>query len=75
MVTVKEEKEKLKTKRTETGKYFYDLSKASFSITVLGNMALAIKDNNFSPIIIEGTISGIIFSALLFFIGYKILNK
>ena len=45
---IKEDKrEKEKTKRTETGKYFYDLSKASFSITALGNMALAIKDNNF----------------------------
>ena len=45
MVTQKEEKEKTKTKRTETGKYFYDLSKATFSITVLGDVALAIKDN------------------------------
>lgn len=44
MDTKNERKEKERTKRSETGKYFYDLSKASFSITVLGNLALIFKD-------------------------------
>lgn len=75
MVTVKEERDKTKTKRTETGKYFYDLSKATFSITVLGNMALAIKDGNFADSVVYGTVAGLLFSVGLFICGYKILNK
>lgn len=75
MVTQKEEKEKTKTKRIETGKYFYDLSKATFSITVLGSMALAIKDSIFKVSVLYGTAIGLLFSVALFITGYKILNK
>lgn len=75
MVAQKEEKEKTRTKRTETGKYFYDLSKATFSITVLGNMALAVKDGRFTDSVIYGTAAGLLFSVGLFISGYKILNK
>lgn len=75
MVTIKEEREKTKTKRTETGKYFYDLSKATFSITVLGSMALAIKDSIFKDSVLYGTAIGLLFSVALFMTGYKILNK
>ena len=75
MVTQKEEKEKTKTKRTKTGKYFYDLSKATFSITVLGDVALAIKDNCFTDSLIYGMATGLLMSSFLFFIGYKILNR
>ena len=38
MDTKNERKEKERTKRTETGKFFYDLSKTSFSITFLGSL-------------------------------------
>lgn len=39
MVTPKEQKEKRKISRQETGKLFYDLCKATFTVTVLGNLA------------------------------------
>ena len=39
MVTsTKEQKEKKKISRQETGKLFYDLCKATFTVTVLGNL-------------------------------------
>ena len=75
MVTVKEEKEKLKTKRTETGKFFYDLSKASFSITVLTNIAFMFKEEHISSYMVGGAMFGAVLSTLFFIIGYRILNK
>lgn len=68
-------KEKEKTKRTETAKYFYDLSKASFSITVLGNLALIFKDGALTLMSIFGTILGLIMTVGFFIVGNKILNK
>ena len=68
-------RKKTKTKRTETGKCFYDLSKATFSITVLGDVALAIKDNYFTDSLIYGMATGLLMSSFLFFIGYKILDR
>lgn len=75
MVTQKEEKEKQKISRTETGKFFYDLSKATFSITVLGSIANIIKTNEIQSFTIWAAVSGIIASAMFFTIGYKILNR
>lgn len=71
----RDEKEKEKTKKTETGKFFYDLSKASFSITVLTNMAFMFKEGTFSPTMIGGAILGVLLSIIFFIIGYRILNK
>ena len=68
-------KENQKTKRTETAKYFYDLSKASFSITVLGNLALIFKDGALTLMSIFGTILGLIMTVGFFIVGNKILNK
>lgn len=70
-----EKKEKEKTKKIETAKYFYELSKATFSITFLGSLALIFKDGTMTTSIIIGAISGIIMSIVFFSIGYKILNK
>ena len=73
---IKEDKrDKEKTKRTETGKYFYDLSKASFSITVLTNIAFMFKEEHISSYMVGGAMFGAILSALFFTIGYRILNK
>ncbi len=71
----RDEKDKEKTKRVETAKYFYDLSKASFSITVLGNLALIFKDGTLTTTSILGTILGLIMTAGFFIVGNKILNK
>ena len=68
-------KEKEKTKRTATAKYLYDLSKASFSITVLGNLALIFKDGALTLMSIFGTILGLIMTVGFFIVGNKILNK
>ena len=75
MDTKNERKEKEKTKRTETAKYFYDLSKASFSITVLGNLALIFKDGALTLMSIFGTILGLVMTVGFFIVGNKILNK
>ena len=73
--TKNEKKEKERTKRSETGKYFYDLSKASFSITVLGNLALIFKDGALTLMSILGTILGLVMTVGFFIVGNKILNK
>ena len=73
---IKEDKrDKEKTKRTETGKYFYDLSKASFSITFLGSLASMFKDGTPSISMAIGACLGIGLSAIFSIVGYKILNK
>lgn len=71
----RDDKEKEKTKKTETAKYFYELSKATFSITFLGSLALIIKNGTMTVSSSIGVISGIIMSTVFFSIGYKILNK
>ena len=73
MVTQKEAKEKIS--RTETGKFFYDLSKSTFTITVLGSLAVMFKDSSIPNSLVVGALAGIVMSASFFAIGYKILNK
>ena len=75
MVTQKEEKEKTKTKRTEMGKYFYDLRKAAFSITFLGSLAVMFKDGTVSLSMLVCAGIGVGLAVMSFFVGYKILNK
>ena len=80
MVTQKEAKEKEKISRTETGKFFYDLSKSTFTITVLaitvlGSLAVMFKDGSIPNSLVVGALAGIIMAASFFGIGYKILNK
>ncbi len=75
MVTQKEEKERQKISRTETGKFFYDLSKATFSITVLGSLALMFNNSEIAHSLILGASAGLIMTASFFVIGYKVLNK
>jgi len=73
--TKNERKDKEKTRRVETGKFFYDLSKSTFSITVLGSIANIIKTNEVQSFAIWSAATGL-FAATFFFInGYKILNK
>ena len=73
--TKNERKEKERTKRSETGKYFYDLSKASFSITFLGSLAAMFKDGAPTVSMLIGATIGIILSVVFFIVGYKILKK
>jgi len=75
MVTQKEIKEKERTRRVETGKFFYDLSKSTFTITVLGSIANIIKTNEVQSFAIWAAATGLIGAVFFFIIGYKILNK
>lgn len=76
MVTQREEKEKQKVSRQETGKLFYDLCKATFTVTVLGNLAplLGLGTANWTEVI-WFLLLGIALTIGLFYIGFKILNK
>ena len=74
-VTQKEAKEKEKISRTETGKFFYDLSKSTFTITVLGSLAVMFKDGAPTVSMLIGATIGIILSVVFFIVGYKILKK
>lgn len=76
MVTQREEKEKQKVSRQETGKLFYDLCKATFTVTVLGNLAplLGLGTANWTEVI-GFLLLGIALTIGLFYIGFKILNK
>ena len=74
--TKNERKERERTKRSETGKYFYDLSKTSFSITFLGSLPplFGVGDSKAS-FSLWYFATGIILSIIFFIIGFKILNK
>lgn len=76
MVTPKEQKEKRKISRQETGKLFYDLCKATFTVTVLGNLAplFGIGNTNFSEVV-WFLLLGTIMTAVFFYIGLKILTR
>ena len=72
----KDEKEKEKTRRVETAKFFYDLSKTSFSITFLGSLPpLFGVGNTNATFSIWYFVTGIVLSAIFFIIGFKILNR
>jgi len=73
--TKNERKEKERTKRVETGKFFYDLSKFSFSITFLGSLASMFKNGTPTIAMLVGASVGIVMSVVFFIIGYKILNR
>ena len=75
MGTKEDKRDKEKTKRTESGKYFYDLSKSTFSITALGNLALIFKDGTVTMATAIGTATGLMLTALFYLIGSKVLNK
>lgn len=76
VMTQKEEKEKQKVSRQETGKLFYDLCKATFTVTVLGNLAplLGLGTTSWTEVI-WFLLLGLALTIGLFFIGFKILNR
>ena len=75
-MAAKEEKEKAKFVRETVVKYFFDMSKSTFTVMVLGGMAalFGIVETNES-----GTISaillGVVLSAVLSIIGYVISKR
>ena len=75
-MAAKEEKEKAKFVRETIVKYFFDMSKSTYTIVVLGGLAalFGIVETNES-----GTISaillGVVLSAVLSIIGYVISKR
>lgn len=76
MVTQREEKEKQKVSRQETGKLFYDLCKATFTVTVLGNLAplLGLGATKWTEVV-WFLLVGMALTVGFFYVGFKILNK
>lgn len=61
MVTVKEEREKVKTRREKIARYYLDMSKLAFATTVLGGLGPMFKSMSWSDFLyvvigIAGTI-------------------
>lgn len=71
----REDKEKQKVSRETTGKFFYDLAKASFTTMVIGSMASFFSDSIvfWKPICL--LCSGIFLTVFLALIGNKILKS
>lgn len=71
-MTQREDKEKVKVRRQETAKLFYDLCKTTFTVTVLGNFVsiLGFGNADFSAAIWPA-VFGIFLSVVFFIIGYK----
>ena len=70
----REAKEKEKTSREPLGKYFYDLSKLSFTALFLGggvSLVLDFQNINYWVLVSFGAFTSFIFA----YIGYKILKK
>lgn len=70
----KEGKEKEKLSRETLGKYFYDLSKLSFTALFLGGgvtLVMDYKNANYWALVSFGAFA----SFILAYIGYKILKK
>ena len=58
-MTQREDKEKNKAARENLGKYFYDLSKGSFMVMVVGNAVTIITNQNFTLLNVALVITGI----------------
>lgn len=75
-VTQREDKEKVRVRRQETGKLFYDLCKTTFAVTVLGNFVsiLGFGNSEWSSALLV-IFAGLLLSGLFFSIGYHIFNS
>ena len=69
MVTQREEKDKQRTRRTELGKFFYDLAKTTFAVMVVGNVVGIFGEEQDTGKIVTMVVLGIVSTALLALIG------
>ena len=72
MVTQKEQKEILKTRRDKTAGYFFDMSKLTFTASVLTGSAPLFQQGASAnrPYVLVGAAATVVF----YLIGYKILK-
>ena len=69
-----ESRERAKCQRETLGKYFYDLSKLTFTALVLGGIAMLFQSEKIEISMIGMFMVGILFSVGLAFCGNKILK-
>lgn len=74
-MTLREDKDRVKTSREELGKFFYDLAKTSFAAMVIGS-TISLFTNMMDAISYCIVLSiGIIMTSFFGGIAYVILNK
>lgn len=69
-----ESRERAKSQRETLGKYFYDLSKLTFTALVLGGMVMLFQTEEIEMGMVCMFMLGILFSVGLAFCGNKILK-
>lgn len=70
-----EAKEKRKMSRETLGKYFYDLSKTSFTAMVVGSIVSLFIDGSTARSGWTLAVIGIVVTYIFAYIGYYIMNK
>ena len=73
-MTLREDRERAKTSREELGKFFYSLAKMSFGTVFLGSVVALVTETASPQNSLLLMICGLIVTAFLASIGFKILN-
>ena len=75
-MTAKEDRDKEKTSRETLGKFFYDLAKANFTTNVAGCILSMALNDKYADLKVWGLLLfGMFSTALLAYVGYRILKK
>ena len=73
-MTLREDRERAKTSREELGKFFYSLAKMSFGTVFLGSVVALVTETASPQNSLLLMSFGLIVTAFLASIGFKILN-
>lgn len=73
-MTLREDRERAKTSREELGKFFYSLAKMSFGTVFLGSVVALVTETASPQNSLMLMSCGLIVTAFLASIGFKILN-
>lgn len=71
-MTAREDKEKLRYSRENLSKFFYDLSKATFTAMVVGDVVTMFLKEDVTATAIWLFVTGLITTSLLSTVGYRI---
>lgn len=74
-MTVREDREKLKSSRDNLSKFFYDLAKTSFTAMVVGDVVTMFLKEQVTVTASLLFVVGIIATYLLALFGYRISNR
>ena len=74
-MTVREDREKLKSSRDNLSKFFYDLAKTSFTAMVVGDVVTMFLKEQVTVTASLLFVVGIIATYLLAFFGYRISKR